>query len=180
MGSQTIARLFDSYEDAAQAVRDLEAAGVTPSDIGIVAGNAENRIVPEASEAVPGAEVGAAGGAVAGGGAGVLAGLGLLAIPGAGPVVAAGWLASLVAGAVAGGTAGGIFGALVGSSITAEHADTYAESVRRGGALVTVRTTDEAKPTVDAILDRNAADRVSRRADGTRDLGSDMRRSGVG
>jgi hypothetical protein len=94
MSSRTIARLFDNYEVAAHAVRDLEAAGVPHHDISIVANNAGNHVFAngeaEGNEAVPGAEIGAGVGALAGGGAGVLAGLGLLAIPGVGPVVAAG------------------------------------------------------------------------------------------
>ncbi len=63
-----------------------------------------------------------------GGAAGVAAGLGLLAIPGIGPVAAAGWLASLAAGAVAGGATGGIIGALVESGTSKENAAIYARS----------------------------------------------------
>ena len=109
--------------------------------------------------------MGAVGGALAGGGAGVLAGLGLLAIPGVGPVVAAGWLVALAVDAAGGAAAGGLIGALLGSGISAEHAEVYAEGVRRGGALVTVRTTDELNDAASAILDRNAVDPVSRRAE---------------
>jgi hypothetical protein len=168
MSIRTIARLFDNYEDAAQAVRDLEAAGVPHDDISLMANNAGGQIVPvvqEGNDAVEGAEVGAGLGAAAGGGVGVLAGLGLLAIPGVGPVVAAGWLAALAVGAVGGAAAGGLLGGLVGSGISKEHAEVFTEGVRRGGSLVTVRARDIVVPQVDAILDKNAVDPVSRRAE---------------
>jgi len=84
MSNRTIARLFDEYADAAHAVRELEYFGIPSGDIGLVANNAEQRIIRESgeNEAVPGAEIGAGVGAVAGGGVGVLTGLGLLAVPG--------------------------------------------------------------------------------------------------
>src|SRR5262245_49756497 len=117
----TITRLFDTYGEASQAVQDLEAAGLSSSQISIVASNADNwyredRTVKTVRTkkhdgTAEGAEIGAGLGAVAGGAAGLLAGLGILAIPGLGPVVAAGWLASTAAGAAAVGVAGGIIGA---------------------------------------------------------------------
>jgi len=169
MSNRTIARLFDEYVDAAHAVGDLETAGIAHDDISLVANNANNRIfgpgVTSGTEAVPGAEIGAGVGAVAGGGAGVLAGLGLLAIPGVGPVVAAGWLVALAVGAAGGAAAGGLLGGLVGAGISDEHAEVFVEGVRRGGTLVTVRVPDGRVAEVDAILDRNAVDPVSRRTE---------------
>ena len=169
MSNRTIARLFDEYDDAAHAVRDLEAAGISHEDISIVANNARNQVfgpgVTSGTEVVPGAEIGAGLGAVAGGGAGVLAGLGLLAIPGVGPVVAAGWLVALAVGAAGGAAAGGLLGGLVGAGISSEHAHVFVEGVRRGGTLVTVRVAEDHVAEVDAILDRNAVDPVSRRAE---------------
>ncbi len=87
------------------------------------------------------------------GAAGLLAGIGMIAIPGIGPVVAAGWLASTAAGAVAGGAAGGLIGAFTSSGHSEEDANYYAETVRRGGTVVSVRTADENVPAVEAILD---------------------------
>jgi len=96
--TQTVSGLFDRYEDASAAVRELEALGVAHSDISIVANNTvpvvnDGRASDAASDAGTGAGVGAA----AGGGLGLLTGLGLMAIPGVGPVVAAGWLIALSA-----------------------------------------------------------------------------------
>ena len=117
-----------------------------------------------------GAAAGAGIGATLGGAAGLLAGLGLLAIPGIGPVVAAGWLAATAAGAAAGGATGGIIGALSQAGIGKDDAQVYAEGVRRGGTLVTVRAADGDRARVEAILDRNAVN--------IRDRGAAYRNSG--
>ena len=167
MPTRTIARLFDEYADAAHAVRELEYFGIPRDDISLVANNAGNRVLDETgdTETVPGAEIGAGVGAVAGGGAGVLAGIGLIAIPGVGPVVAAGWLVALAVGAAGGAAAGGLLGGLIGSGISNEHAHVFVEGVRRGGALVTVHVPDDRVAEIDAILDRNAVNPASRRAE---------------
>jgi hypothetical protein len=100
------------------------------------------------SDAAKGAGIGGA----LGGGAGLLAGLGLLAIPGLGPVVAAGWLAATAVGAAAGAATGGIVGALVDAGVDREHADVYSESVRRGCTMVSVRARDEDAARIEAVL----------------------------
>jgi hypothetical protein len=147
--AQAITRLFDSHEDAAAAVRDLEQAGIPDKDISLIANNTEGRWGRRDSDddrendAAKGAAKGAATGGLLGGGAGLLAGLGMLAIPGLGPVVAAGWLASTavgaIGGALAGGAAGGLLGALMDAGHSDEEAQVYAEGVRRGGTLVSVK-----------------------------------------
>src|SRR6186713_259974 len=102
------------------------------------------------------AGAGAGVGAAVGGTAGLLAGLGLLAIPGVGPVVAAGWLVATAAGAAAGGLTGGIIGALTQAGVSEEDAHVYAEGVRRGGTLVTARVDDRNAAQLDATLERSA------------------------
>jgi uncharacterized membrane protein len=150
---QTITKVYDRHEQARQAVNALEAAGIPSSEISLLA----NRYVSEkyadvddVSEAATGAGIGA----VVGGTAGLLAGLGLLAIPGLGPVVAAGWLASTAVGAAAGGATGGLVGALAEAGVSKEHAHVYSEAVRRGGTLLSVRTDDSRAEKVRTILDR--------------------------
>ena len=66
----------------------------------------------------------------------------MMAIPGVGPVVAAGWLVSTLAGAAAGGVAGSVVGALTQAGVSKEDADIYAEGLRRGGAVVSARVPD--------------------------------------
>lgn len=164
---KTITGLFDDYTDASAAVSALESSGVPSKDISIVSNNADNRHGD--SNAGEGAGTGAGIGAVVGGAGGLLTGLGLMAIPGVGPVVAAGWLAATavgaVAGAVAGGTAGGIIGAMTSSGVSEEDAHVYAEGVRRGGSLVTAKVDDTLVPEAETILKRsNWVDPAERRA----------------
>ena len=92
----------------------------------------------------------------AGGVAGLLAGLGLIAIPGIGPVVAAGWLVTTLAGAATGAAAGGISGRLSQAGLSKEEAEVYAEGLRRGGAVVTARVNDAEAQKLQAIMDRSA------------------------
>jgi hypothetical protein len=166
----TISRLYDDAQSANRAVMDLEAAGVPSRDISIVASNADNwytgdkssksrkvdRDLDDVDDRAEGAGAGAGIGAALGGTAGLLAGLGLMAIPGLGPVVAAGWLAATAAGAVAGGAVGGIIGALTQAGVSKSDAEVYAEGVRRGGTLVTARVPDADRARYEAILDQAA------------------------
>jgi hypothetical protein len=115
------------------------------------------------SGAATGAGVGAGIGAVVGGLAGILVGLGALAIPGIGPVLAAGPLAAAFAGlagagagAVAGGVTGGLIGVLADMGVPRENAGYFAEGVRRGGTLVVARATDEMAGTARDILNRHS------------------------
>lgn len=148
---KTLNQLFDTYADAQNAVNQLEAAGISSENISIVSHRSENE-----TEAAEGAGIGAGVGAAIGAGGGLLAGLGMIAIPGVGPVVAAGWLTATlvgaVGGAVAGGAAGGLIGALIDSGVPDEEAHVYAEGVRRGGSLVSVKVSPEQEPTARRIL----------------------------
>jgi len=169
----TISRLYDNYPDAEKAVRGLEAAGIPHSDISIVANNSDNwwnsdkkpdRDRDGVDDRAEGAGKGAGIGAGVGGAAGLLAGLGLLAIPGLGPVVAAGWLASTALGAAAGAATGGVVGALTEAGVSKEDAPLYAEGVRRGGTLVTARVADGDRARFDAVLNQSAVNLRDRSA----------------
>jgi hypothetical protein len=165
---RTITGLFNDYSDASAAVSALESAGVPSNDISLVSNNVDNRH-GEHSDAAEDAGKGAGIGAVVGGAGGLLTGLGLMAIPGVGPVVAAGWLAATAvgaaAGAAAGGAAGGLIGALTSSGVSEDDANLYAEGVRRGGSLVTARVDEALIPEAEAILKRsNWVDPAERRA----------------
>jgi hypothetical protein len=166
---RTITRLYSTYDRAAQAVRDLEAAGVPHGDISIVANNVDewygnndgtakrvDRDRDGVDDRAEGAGAGAGIGAAIGGTAGLLAGLGLMAIPGVGPVVAAGWLAATAAGAAVGGATGGIIGALTQAGVSEDDAHVYAEGVRRGGTLVTARVNDADATRLESVLDRSS------------------------
>jgi len=171
----TISRLYNSHAEARAAVHDLEAAGVSSGNISIIASNADNwydaknKTYPDQDldgrdDRAEGAAAGGTIGALAGGTAGLLTGLGLMAIPGVGPVVAAGWLVSTLTGAAAGGATGGIIGALSQQAgLTKEDSEVYAEGLRRGGAVVSARVDDSDAARLQAAMDRSAV-RVSDRA----------------
>ncbi|HEY8614459.1 MAG TPA: hypothetical protein VIL69_24625 [Roseomonas sp.] len=173
MAMRTIARLFDSYGDASAAVTALEAAGFMRDDISVVArdsntagGTGSTDSTVDTDDAASGAGTGATIGTVLGGGAGVLAGIGALAIPGLGPIVAAGWLVAALTGAGVGAAAGGLLGSLTGAGVEEREAHVYSEGVRRGGSLVTVRTDDARAAEAESILMRyNPVDTTTREAD---------------
>ena len=182
MAARTFTHLYDSYEEATRTVQALESAGVAHDDISIVANNADDsysdtgyagssyagagttdadtmRDVADTPEA-KGAGSGATIGTLVGGGAGLLAGIGALAIPGVGPIVAAGWLVATLTGAGVGAAGGGLLGSLVGAGVPEEHAHVYAEGVRRGGTLVSVRADDSMADTIENVLNGRATSAV--------------------
>lgn len=187
--TKTLTRLFDHRSDAESAVSALEGMGIPRSDISIVASNPDGshdgRDSRDTGEALADGAArpdhdgdvsrGASTGALLGGAGGLLAGLGLLAIPGLGPIVAAGWLLSTAAGAgigAAGGAAtGGVVGALKNAGHTDEEAHVYSEGVRRGGTLLSARVPDDmTDQAVQALTPYNAVDASTR--------GTDYRSSG--
>ncbi|PLR27944.1 hypothetical protein SGCZBJ_06240 [Caulobacter zeae] len=179
--SKTITRLFDSHTDALAAIADLKDYGVAEDRISLVSDNTDNwhgdgrraggplgdHDGDGDNDVADGAGKGAAAGGLVGGGAGLLAGLGMLAIPGLGPVVAAGWLAATAVGAAVGAAAGGATGGLLGALKEAGHSDdeanVYTEGVRRGGALVSVRAQDDEIASVERILNEGRGVDAERR-----------------
>ncbi|WP_194163325.1 general stress protein [Teichococcus oryzae] len=159
MARKTVTRLFDTREHALAALRDLEAAGFSHDDIGIVASNGDTQDPVRGHDTTEstssGAGIGATIGTLVGGGAGLAAGLGALAIPGIGPVVAAGALVAALTGAGAGAAAGGLVGSLTGAGVSESEAHVYAEGMRRGGSMVTVQTDEAREAEVVGILNRH-------------------------
>jgi len=147
---KTVIGSFDRVDDADRAIRALRGAGFLDSDINLVANDVRRGDTTEptvrnvAGETTSGAATGAVAGGALGGAAGLAASLMGLAIPGIGPILAAGPIVAALAGAGAGAVAGGLIGSLTELGVEKEHAEIYAEAVRRGGSLVTVRV-DEAR-----------------------------------
>lgn len=170
--TKTISKLYDNYSDAQRAVAELEAAGLPHSEISLVANNSDDwygsskkdRDGDGTDDRAEAAGKGAGIGGGLGAAAGLAAGLGLLAIPGLGPVVAAGWLAATATVAAAGAATGGIIGALSQAGVSEDDAHVYAEGIRRGGTLVTARVPDSDYTRYDAILRRSSVDLAQRRA----------------
>jgi hypothetical protein len=162
---QTISGLFDTYDHARRAVHALQDAGIPRGDISIVARHDEDYPKDEiGDDATTGAEIGAGLGAAGG----LLAGLGIIAIPGLGAIAASGWLFATAIGSVAGAGIGAATGSLVGALVTAgvPEADAHvlAESVKRGGVIVSARVDDAHLEAARSILHHaEGADLATRR-----------------
>jgi heat induced stress protein YflT len=168
---RTVVGLFQSRTEAEEAIRDLKNAGFTNEQIGVATRDQdspkEGRIEPMEDEPEiesieedtgSGMAEGAAVGAVTGGVVGGLVGLiGSLLVPGLGPVVVGGVLASTLMGMGIGAATGGLIGALVGMGVPEEDARYFDAAFRQGGALVTVNAGD-ATPEAVAILQRHGGD----------------------
>jgi len=166
--ANTVVGLFDNFNDAQSAVQDLVNSGIPREDIGITANDARGEYAnvgkAETGHTGGAAAAGAGIGAVLGGIGGILVGIGALAIPGIGPILAAGPIAAALVGAGVGAAVGGLIGALTQMGVPEEEAHVYAEGVRRGGTLVTVTTDDATVDTVSGILNRHGPIDIDRRA----------------
>ena len=155
--------VFDDRDDAELAARDLREQGFKDDQIGYAWRDEKGKTHTEGNKAGEMAASGAGTGVVLGGLIG--AGAALL-IPGIGPVVSGGLLASALAGgatgAVVGGVSGGIAGALVGLGIPQEEAKFYDEQVRDGRTLMTVRSDDRYADASDIIRRRRGFDYETR------------------
>lgn len=141
--SQNIAvfGIFKSRASTENAVDQLKLAGFRNADISVLMPDKDTtkEFAHEKNTKAPeGATTGASAGLVLGGAFGWLAGIGALAIPGVGPLVAAGPIMAALAGAGIGGTVGGVSGALIGFGIPEFEAKRYEGSVRDGGILLSV------------------------------------------
>ena len=133
--------IYTTTAAAERAVDQLTAAGFSNQDISVLMSDRQGSkdFAAEKNTKAPEAATtgGAVGGAV-GGTLGLLAGIGALAIPGVGPLIAAGPIMATLAGVGAGGVVGGIVGALVGLGIPEYEAKRYEGRVKDGGILLSV------------------------------------------
>jgi hypothetical protein len=162
--------VFSNRRDVEVALTELRDAGFSMNQVSILAKNADSpdRLAgaevntradaKSGNKADEGAKAGAATGAAAGGLGGLLVGLGALAIPGIGPVLAGGAVATALATALTGGAigaaAGGITGALVGLGIPEDQAKVYNDRLNRGDYLVMIDGTDNEVHQAETILKR--------------------------
>lgn len=166
-GNQSYKRavgVFKNQRDVEHIIRRLKDDNYDMNRVSLLARNVDNvkgaDEVGHGNEAREGAGIGASTGTVLGGVTGFLIGVGILAIPGLGPVLAAGAelgaLGSTLAGAGIGAAAGGIVGALVGLGIPEDQAQVYESRIKAGDYLLTVSGTDNDVRRVESIMrDRN-------------------------
>src|SRR5579863_663042 len=134
-------------ETAVTALRDI---GFASSDISVLLPEdlgSRELVTEKATKAPEAAAVGVGSGAAVGGALGWLVGVGALAIPGIGPVIAAGPLVAALAGIGVGGALGGFAGVLIGIGISENEAKRYEGRLLKGGILVAVHceTSEEIK-----------------------------------
>ena len=173
----TVVGVFHERRNAEMAIADLERAGFRDDQIGfashgdttLAAGKAGDTAVTTDTGSGSGALSGAMTGGVIGG---VLGALASLAIPGVGPVVAAGFLGPILGGAAAGAGIGAVGGGLVGGLVTTgvseEDARYYDEQFRGGRSLVTVRAGDRAAEARAIIQRHDGHDRSTASSTSTR------------
>ncbi|HET8547326.1 MAG TPA: hypothetical protein VFL57_04945 [Bryobacteraceae bacterium] len=169
---RTVIGTFDTWEHAERVVADLLNSGFRRDEVSLIA-NRERapHIQPLESVGGSGPAVDAAGSAAIGGLAGFVAGIAALAIPGIGPIIAAGPLAAGLIGATVGAAAGGITGALRNHGVSEEEAEVYSEALRRGATLVAVNTSEEKMLHAEEIMNRHGAVDIEERAETWRQQG---------
>jgi hypothetical protein len=123
----TVVGLFRNQADAERAIRDLQDKGIDESRIGVAMLDRDGQL--DLAEDTTGR--------ILGGAVGLLAGVGVLAIPGVGPIIAGGALASTLAGAGIGAAAGALIGALVTMGVPEDDARYFETGLRQGSVLVT-------------------------------------------
>jgi hypothetical protein len=157
--------IFPNTASAENAVDHLLTAGFSNSDVSVLMADTDSTrefAHEKATKAPEGTATGVTTGGVIGGALGLFAGLGALAIPGIGPLIAAGPIMATLAGAGAGAAVGGLVGALVGLGIPEYEAKRYEGRVKDGGVLLSVhcRTSDEVRRAKE-FLKATGADDVS-------------------
>ncbi len=155
----TVVGLFETRDQAVGAVDALKKAGFAADDMSILmrdSGQAADVAVDAGITDSTGdaAATGALGGGLLGGLAGLVLGAGALAIPGIGPIIAAGPIAAMLTGGALGAATGGIIGALTEAGIPEDEATHYQSGVERGGILLSVKAPDGREAEARDVLKR--------------------------
>ena len=143
--AKAVIAIAKSEDQAVRIVEQLKAAGFSNNDVSVLLpdrAGSRDFAHEHHTKAPEGAATGAVVGGLAAGALGWLVGIGSLAIPGVGPLIAAGPIMAALSGAAAGGAVGGIAGALVGLGIPEYEAKQYEGKVKNGNILISVHTDD--------------------------------------
>jgi hypothetical protein len=161
VGARTVVGVFSDRAALSRAYGKLVDAGFSSNDISVVSqGDAP---APPTSATNTKTGTGIAAGATAGAVLGGIAGLVSLAIPGVGPLLAAGPIVAALGGAAAGGAVGALAGSFVGLGVPKEEAERYEAAVRSGGVFMSVKTADkDAAERAAEVLGAHGADRINR------------------
>jgi len=164
-GRRAVFGILKEQQQASRVVDELKAAGFSRDDISVLFADkrgTKDFAHEKNTKAPEGATTGGVTGGLLGGALGWLAGIGALAIPGAGPFIAAGPIMAALGGAGIGAGAGGVIGALIGLGIPEYEAKRYEGKLKEGNILVSVHSdnSDETKRAKE-ILGRAGADDIS-------------------
>jgi uncharacterized membrane protein len=165
MSKSQVFCIAKTHSQAEQIVERLQTSGFPADEISILLPDTEGKHDighVKATKAPEGATTGAAAGGVTGGVIGLLAGIGALAIPGVGPLIAAGPIMAALSGAAVGGTAGGLVGGLVGLGIPEIEAKRYEEKLKAGNYLIAVHTrNDDEEDRAEEIFESAGAEDIT-------------------
>ena len=165
MSNIAVFGIYQTRENLESAVRQLELENFRGTDVSVLVPQnvgTKDFAHSKATKAPEGVAVGAGSGAVIGGALGWLASIGAIAIPGIGPLIAAGPIVAALAGLGAVGAIGGIAGALIGLGLPEYEAKRYEGRVRKGGILLSVHADNhEWAGKAKAILHRTGAEDVA-------------------
>ncbi|MDZ4802292.1 MAG: general stress protein [Bryobacteraceae bacterium] len=157
--TSTVIALFTNRESAERAVSALSSAGYTQDHVSVVSGDTRGNEheTPNLDPVLTPGSFDAPTGAAIGGFAGFVGGILALAIPGIGPIIAAGPLAAAIMGASVGAAAGGLLGGLKEHGVPENDAHRVAEAIRNGRTMVAVHAPHDHAGKVADILDENGA-----------------------
>ena len=166
--------IYKSVQSAEAAVDHLISAGFPNSAISVLLPDDDSTRAfahQKNTKAPEGTTTGATTGGVVGGTLGLLAGIGALAIPGVGPLIAAGPIMATLAGVGVGGAVGGMVGALVGLGIPEYEAKRYEGAVKNGGTLLSVHcdTSEQVDSAKASLKESGAQDVASASESGSND-----------
>jgi hypothetical protein len=166
-----------TIEQAEAIVQDLKAAGFSNNDISVLMPDkrgTKDFAHEHHTKAPEGATTGGVAGLGVGAAVGWLAGIGALAIPGVGPLIAAGPIMAALGGAAVGSAAGGLIGALVGMGIPEFEAKRYDAKLKEGNVLISVHTDDRSqRDLAKDIFEQRHADDISSRSEASPPRGQD-------
>jgi len=158
--ARVVVGVFERFAQADEARNELRSAGFSDEDVSVVMQPSET--APEVGAGETKADEGTVAGATAGAIVGGALGLAALAIPGIGPLLAAGPILAILGGAATGGALGGLIGSFAGLGVPTEHAKEYEAAVRAGGIIVAVKADDqEQSDRATRILNRHRAENVA-------------------
>ncbi|BAZ09020.1 multi-sensor signal transduction histidine kinase [Calothrix sp. NIES-4071] len=153
---------FNHRDDAEKGLNELRNSGFSMDSVSILAQNKDSNEIAGAevkdrgdSESTEGAGIGAVTGTVLGGLGGLLVGLEALIIPGVGPFLAAGTIATTLAGAGIGAASGALVGALTGAGIPEEDAQAYSDRISQGDYIVILEGQEDEIERAGSILKRH-------------------------